>query len=363
VFADPSIPLSERIVFYYFVTPAENPVPEGSVLAVHPFAPTYADATYTSDTAADLRTALEIVLHGDGRRVWDSTALEVADVALRNGHADVVLEGEYFAAGDAQPCASSLQILLTVFANPAVQTAAVSLNGGPIGGLCVFRAGDPPVIPTVDGVYTRAEIERYMEAHAYVPPVDDTDPSSPYGERTVTIGQTLVFPDFSLVVLAPEVRDGQKSVNFTFVGYRANSGRVGEGETWFRDLSQLGGTSANDFSAGDGLIVGVNSITDQGIVANFARHQGREVALTGTTSADYFLGLGDTLRLPFGTLQLIQVTNFYTGAALFHANGSQVGNLIRLKQGYPIDDPELSAAEIGPIQILPGGISFQASLR
>ena len=202
-----------------------------------------------------------------------------------------------------------------------------------------------------------------MEEHAYVPPGNAIETPSPYGERTITIGQQLVFPDFSLIVLPIDIRDAQKFANFHFVGTSANTGIVGEGETHFIDLSQLGGTSAGDFSAGDELIVGVSSITDEGIVAKFDRYQAREVVFTETPSVIYVLKLGDTLRLPFGTLQLITVTNFYTGRALFIANGSQVGNLIQLKQGFPIDHPNLSAVEIGPIQILREGISFEANLR
>jgi hypothetical protein len=171
VFTDPSVPLSGRIVYYYFVKPAENPIPLGTVLAVHPFAPTYSDETYTSDTAADLRTALDIILHVDSRRIWDSSDLEIVDVTFRNGHADVLLQGQYLAAGDAQPCAGSLQILLTVFANPSVQTAAVTLNEGQIGTLCIFREESAPYyLRPENGVYTRTEIETYMKENAYVSP-------------------------------------------------------------------------------------------------------------------------------------------------------------------------------------------------
>ena len=169
-FTDPSIPLSERIVYYYPVQYAETPIPEGTIHAVHLFAPAYTDETYTSDTAADLRTALEIILHQDSRRIWYSSDLEIVDVTFRNHHADVVLQGEYLAAGDAQPCAASLQILMTVFANPSIRTAAVTLNGHAIGGLCIFRGGDPPLIQTVNDVYTRAVIETYMKENAYVSP-------------------------------------------------------------------------------------------------------------------------------------------------------------------------------------------------
>lgn len=162
-FTDPSVPLSERIVYYYFVTPAENPSPEGRVGGL---APTYADETYTSDTAADLKTALEIVLK-DGRNHWHSTKLRIVDARFSNGHADVALRGEYFAMADGVYCIASRQVLFTVFANPAVQTATVTLNRGLIGNLCFF--GPPNTDDYLnDAVYTRAEIEKFMKENAYI---------------------------------------------------------------------------------------------------------------------------------------------------------------------------------------------------
>ena|ERR1700752_2132965 len=171
VFSDPSIPLSRRIVYYYPVWAEQGPVPEGTVQAIHLFAPAYTDETFTSDTAADLRRALEIILHEDSRRVWDSSDLEIVEVTFRNGHADVILQGEYFVSlGDAQPCGASMQILLTVFANPSVQTVTVTLNGGLIGTACSYGPPSPPLIQTVNDVYARADVETYMEEHPYVSP-------------------------------------------------------------------------------------------------------------------------------------------------------------------------------------------------
>ena len=170
VFTDPSVPLSERIVYYYFVSPAENPIPERTIRWGGLLAPTYADEAYTSDTAADLRTALGIVLQ-DGRNYWESDQLEIVDVTFGNGRADIVLQGEYFGLGDGVLCAASLQILFTVFANPAVQTSTVTLNGGLIGNLCLFGPPTPHSDDYLnDSVYTRTEIETFMKENAYVSP-------------------------------------------------------------------------------------------------------------------------------------------------------------------------------------------------
>jgi hypothetical protein len=171
VFSDPSIPLSRRIVYYYLVGAEQGTAPEGTVRAIHLFAPAYTDETFTSDTAADLRRALEIILHEDARRIWESSELEIVQVTFRNGHANVMIEGQAFAAGDAQPCAASLQILMTVFANPSVQTATITLNKGPIGNLCFFGPPTPHQDDYLnDDLYTRAEIEKYIKGNAYVSP-------------------------------------------------------------------------------------------------------------------------------------------------------------------------------------------------
>jgi hypothetical protein len=139
----PSGPLSERILYYRFGTGGENLIPGGTYLVDFDLATTYSDEAHTSDTAADLRTALEIALE-DGIGWWGETDLDVVDVTFGNGHADVALQGEYFASGDAQPCALSVQILMTAFANPSVQSATLSRNGRTTGVMCAFREGDRP---------------------------------------------------------------------------------------------------------------------------------------------------------------------------------------------------------------------------
>lgn len=170
-FTDPSIPLSERIIYYYLVGQRENPIPEGAVNAAHLLAPTYADQTYTSDTAADLRTALELALH-DERNHWVRMNLEagIGDVTFRFGHAKVFLKGQYFVLG-AYPNApimnSRMQILLTVFANPAVQSAAVTLNDDTIANLGI---SDPSNAKPAGYVFTRAEIQTYLKEQTYVTP-------------------------------------------------------------------------------------------------------------------------------------------------------------------------------------------------
>jgi len=54
-----------------------------------------------------------------------------------------------------------------VFANPSVQTAAVTLNGDTIGNLGVSNSMNAK---PADYVFTRVEIETFINEHAYVSP-------------------------------------------------------------------------------------------------------------------------------------------------------------------------------------------------
>jgi hypothetical protein len=156
-----SFPVSEQIVFYHFFVP-QHP----STWAVRTpilLLPASLDKPYTADTAADLRTALELVLDHD-RNAWISRKLEIVDVTFRNGHADIVLQGEYSGESDEVLVAARMQILLTVFANPTVQSAAVTLNGDTMGNLGVSSSANTK---PADYVYTRTEIETYWMEHYY----------------------------------------------------------------------------------------------------------------------------------------------------------------------------------------------------
>lgn len=164
----PVIPISERISYYYFVTPAGNPIPEGSITisSTYILAPTFSDKTYSPDTVDNLETALEAVLN-DSRNGWISDKLEIVEITFDDVHANVVLQGEYFGVGDVTLLAASAQILMTVFADPSVQTATVTLNGDTIGNLGISNSMNAK---SADYVFTRAEIETFIQEHAYVSP-------------------------------------------------------------------------------------------------------------------------------------------------------------------------------------------------
>jgi hypothetical protein len=158
-------PFADEIVFFHFFESGPHMAPGEYWTVVTPIrlsAASWGDP-YTSDTAADLQKALELVLQHEANR-WISSDLEIVDVTFRDGHADLVLQGEYFGESDEVLNAARMQILLTVFANPSVQIAAVTLNGDTIGNLGASSSTDAK---PADYVYTRAEMEKYVREHAF----------------------------------------------------------------------------------------------------------------------------------------------------------------------------------------------------
>ena len=74
------------------------------------------------------------------------------------------MQGEYVGESETLLNAARMQILLTVFVNPAVQSAAVTLNGDTIGNLGVSSSTNAK---PADYVYTRTEMETYLIEHYY----------------------------------------------------------------------------------------------------------------------------------------------------------------------------------------------------
>jgi len=161
-------PVSNSIGYYYFV-PANSPIPQGSVVIApdtYIFAPAKLDSALGPDPATDLRIALKAVI-ADLRNLWVSNKLEVANITFDAGHADVFLQGEIYGVGDVTLIAARIQILMTIFANTAVQSAAVTFRGDTIGNWGVSNSMNAK---PADYVFTRVEIESFMAENAYKAP-------------------------------------------------------------------------------------------------------------------------------------------------------------------------------------------------
>lgn len=162
-------PSVEPVAYYYFVDPAQVPYPEQSIIVMpdtYILAPTYTDGAFVSEPAAALRSALEIAFQ-DSRNGWTSNQIQIVSLTFNAGHAEIVMQGEYFGVGDVTLIAASQQILLTVFANANVQTATVTLNGDIVGNMGVSNSLHAK---PADYIFTRAEIEAYISEHVYRAP-------------------------------------------------------------------------------------------------------------------------------------------------------------------------------------------------
>jgi len=148
------------------VAPDQDQVPEGSVniSTTYILAPTSTGEMYSSNTAKDLRTALHAALTDD-RNEWAGSGMKIINLKFGDGHVVVDLLGDYYGVGDVTLIAARMQILMTVFANPSVQTAVVTFNGNSIGNLGVSNSANAK---PANYVFTRAEVEVFMNGDAYV---------------------------------------------------------------------------------------------------------------------------------------------------------------------------------------------------
>ncbi|MFZ5855395.1 MAG: CARDB domain-containing protein [Chloroflexota bacterium] len=160
-------PVSNLIGYYYFV-PANSPVPQGSVVIASTYilAPAKLGNALSSDPAADLTLALSTVI-GDPRNLWNSSRLEIAAITFTDRHVDVLLQGEIFGVGDVTLIAARMQILMTIFAHPAVRDARVTFNGDTIANWGVSSSMEAK---PADYIFNRMEIEAFMANNAYKAP-------------------------------------------------------------------------------------------------------------------------------------------------------------------------------------------------
>lgn len=157
---------AEPIIYYTFWDKVEKVPPEGSIVILPNeliLSPRQLGTRYSADTTFNLHSALNAVIN-DARNPWTSTSLDISDITINDGHADVVLRGDYFGVGDIVLIAARMQILLTIFADPSVQSATVTLNEKNIANLGISSSQEAK---PDDYAYTRNEIENFMADHIF----------------------------------------------------------------------------------------------------------------------------------------------------------------------------------------------------
>jgi hypothetical protein len=164
--ASPTMVPPVPIVYYYFVdVPAQKP-PAGSVVILPDIlvlGPLFSKTIRTADITANLTMALQSMIK-DPRNAWTSDNLAVESLTLKDGNAVVAFKGELFAPGGIVLVATRMQILMTIFAEPPVKTALVTIEGKNIANLGISRESEAR---PADYAFTRAEVESFMAQNAY----------------------------------------------------------------------------------------------------------------------------------------------------------------------------------------------------
>lgn len=159
--ATPTTTALKPVMYYCFVTEG-TPPPAGSV-AILPnilvLAPVLSTVYQTADVSVNLNAGLQAALK-DPRNVWTSTNVTIASLSVANQKATVALQGDYFGAGDVVLIAARWQLLLTLFAEPSIQSALVTLNGVNIANLGVSHSSQAQP-PTYE--FTRQVVSDFIQ--------------------------------------------------------------------------------------------------------------------------------------------------------------------------------------------------------
>ena len=157
------------LIFYYFVEIKGNPLPAGSMVILPEIlvlAPTPSSIRRSPDTAANINSAL-IDMIINSRNAWKSEGLAITSATFNAGTVNVALQGKISAPGDIVLIAARMQFLMTVFAEPDVQNATITLNGKNIANWGISHESEAR---PVNYAYSRAEIETYIAKNAYKAP-------------------------------------------------------------------------------------------------------------------------------------------------------------------------------------------------
>jgi hypothetical protein len=162
--ADPSGDVP--VTYYAFVEDPGSGLPAGS-LEILPgilaLAPVTSDRTCSAgDTGAYVTAALEEMITDPGNEWGGDVRVSEVTFSPDGGHATVSLEGEVLAPADIVLMAFGDQVLLTVFADGSVRSAAVTIDGECIGNLGISHESeelDP------GHVYTRSDVEGMLSGY------------------------------------------------------------------------------------------------------------------------------------------------------------------------------------------------------
>lgn len=152
----------QEITVSYYAFSTDSHIPLGSINLSGVILVPKSSIIQSDDMTEMLRQSLELAIN-DSNNLWTSENLEISSISFDSGHANVVLNGEIWGVGGLVLYATSSQFLLTIFANPQVQTAVVTLNGENIRNLGISHISQAK---EANYVFTREEIQIFLEENS-----------------------------------------------------------------------------------------------------------------------------------------------------------------------------------------------------
>jgi hypothetical protein len=153
-----------RSISYWRYFWLESGLPEDDMIEVFPMVyleRVESDLVANADAAENIQIALQIIIDTPEDRIWETETMTIDDVRVEGSAATIVLNGDIMVFGGGVALGTEMQFALTVFEEPGIETALITLNGQNIANLVVDH---PSQSQPDDFVYRRETFAEYLSS-------------------------------------------------------------------------------------------------------------------------------------------------------------------------------------------------------
>ena len=149
---------SNRSISYWRLIWLDSGLPEDGMIALT--SQVVLDRVVTGvaaveDPAENIRTALQLIIDSPEDRLWMTDGMTIGEVSVDGSAAVVRLSGHINVIGGLVAFATQVQLAMTVFEEPGIETALITFNGQNIANLVVDHESQRRA---EDFAYTRADL-------------------------------------------------------------------------------------------------------------------------------------------------------------------------------------------------------------
>ena len=149
---------SDRPITYWRLIWLDSGLPEADMIALT--SQVVLDRVETqiragADPAENIRTALQLIIDTPEDRLWLTDGMTIDEVSVQESAAVVRLSGHINVIGGLVGLGTEVQLAMTVFEQPGIETALITFNGLNIANLVVDHESQ---LQPEDFVYTRADL-------------------------------------------------------------------------------------------------------------------------------------------------------------------------------------------------------------